>query len=291
MIERISNPSATKKIIEDNSFYFKKNFGQNFLIDSNVLQNIVSAAKLTKDDYVLEIGPGIGSLTQFLAENTKHVTSVEIDTNLLPILKETLKDYDNIAIVNKDILKADIKEIMGDKPFKIVANLPYYITTPVIMYFLENNINFTSITVMVQKEVADRIKATPGIKDYGALTVATQFYADVELNFIVPPNCFIPRPKVDSSVITLTAKKETPLKEDLKEFFFHVVKSAFSQRRKTLVNTLYNTGDFGLEKADIESAIKEIGLSEKIRGEALSIENFRKLSIKLLDMIEKTALL
>jgi len=290
MIERISNPSVTRKIIEANSFYFKKNFGQNFLIDSDVLQDIVSAASITKDDYVLEIGPGIGSLTQFLAENAKHVTAVEIDRNLLPILSETLKDYDNVTVVNKDILKTDIKEIMGDKSFKIVANLPYYITTPVIMYFLENNINFTSMTVMVQKEVADRIKAMPGIKDYGALTVSAQFYADIELNLVVPPSCFMPKPKVDSSVITLWAKKEPQLGEDLKEFFFHVVKSAFSQRRKTLVNTLYNTGDFGLSKEAVENAIKEIGLSEKIRGEALSIEDFRELSIKLRGMMKESTL-
>ncbi|MGE4215180.1 MAG: 16S rRNA (adenine(1518)-N(6)/adenine(1519)-N(6))-dimethyltransferase RsmA [Anaerotignaceae bacterium] len=285
MIERISSPLKTKEIIEKNNFYFKKNFGQNFLIDSNILDNIISAANITKDDFVLEIGPGIGSLTQYLAESAGKVVAVEIDNNLIPILKETVGGYDNLEIINEDILKLDINALVDEKnngnPIKVVANLPYYITTPIIMELLEKKVNVESITVMVQREVAARMQATAGTKDYGALSVAVQFYSDAKTDFIVPPNCFMPRPTVDSAVITLNLLNKQKVEIIDQDFMFHIVKCAFGQRRKTLMNTLNNLGKLNISKEEITEAITSIGVSEKIRGEALTIQQFALLSDEL----------
>lgn len=288
MIERISTPTRTKEIIEKNNFYFKKNFGQNFLIDSNVIDNIIDAAKITSEDFVLEIGPGIGSLTQYLAESARKVVAVEIDTNLIPILNETVGMYENLEIINEDILKLDINKLVEEKndgkPIKVVANLPYYITTPIIMELLEKRINVESITVMVQKEVADRMQAKAGTKDYGALTVAVQFYSKAETDFIVPPNCFMPKPGVDSAVITLNLLEKENINIVDHDFFFHIVKCSFGQRRKTLMNTLNNLGKLGLSKEELLQAITSLGVDERIRGEALTIGQLAELSNKLWEM-------
>lgn len=278
MIERIASPKKTREIIEKNQFYFKKNFGQNFLIDSNILEAIVESASITEDDFVLEIGPGIGSLTQVLAEHAKQVICVEIDNHLIPILTETLKDYSNIEIMHGDILKININQLIAekneDKPIKVVANLPYYITTPIIMDLLENQRKVSSITVMVQKEVADRMQAAPKSKDYGALTVAVQYYCNTEINKIVPPSCFMPQPKVASAVITLHVGQKPNIEVADEKLFFHIVKCAFGQRRKTLLNCLFNQGGFSFSKEDIVDILQECGLDEKIRGEALSLQDF-----------------
>lgn len=279
-MDKISTPIKTKEIIEKYGFYFKKNFGQNFLIDQNVLSNIVSASKITSDDLVIEIGPGIGSLTQFLCESAKKVCAIEIDKNLIPILNETLAGYNNVEIINQDILKVDINGLinrLGEKTAKLAANLPYYITTPIIMELLEKRANIESITVMVQKEVADRIQAKPNSKDYGALSVAVQYYCDAEINFIVPPSCFMPRPNVDSAVITLTPKKN-PIPVKSPETMFKIIKCAFGQRRKTLLNSIFNIGGFNLSKDQLAEIFTAVGLDHKIRGEALSIEQFANLS-------------
>lgn len=288
-MERIATPSVTKKIIEQNEFYFKKNFGQNFLIDSNILQNIVEYADITEEDCVLEIGPGIGSLTQVLAERAKKVIAVEIDKHLIPILQQTVGEYQNIEIRNQDILKTDIDEIIQNendgKDIKIVANLPYYITTPIIMDLLENHRKVESITVMVQKEVAERMQAQFGSKDYGALSIAVQYYCEAKINMIVPPSCFMPKPKVSSAVITLKLRKEPILKGIDEKLFFHIVKCAFGQRRKTLLNSLCNQLKLGLSKDVLMEVIQSIGLDEKVRGEALSIQQFgdltKQISLKL----------
>lgn len=285
MRERISTPSKTKEIIEKNNFYFKKNFGQNFLIDQNVLGNIIDAAGITKEDFVLEIGPGIGSLTQYLAENAGKVVAVEIDKNLIPILSETMAGYDNLEIINEDVLKLDINALIdeknGGKPIKVVANLPYYITTPIIMELLERRMNVESITVMVQKEVADRMQAKPKSKDYGALTVAVQYYSDAAINFIVPPGCFMPRPAVDSAVITLNIRRENIYDVKDEVLMFKIVKAAFGQRRKTLLNSLNNAASIPLSKEVLTGIIVGMGLDERIRGEALSVEEFAELSNKI----------
>ncbi len=289
MIERIATPSVTKKIIEQNEFYFKKNFGQNFLIDSNILQNIVECAGITEEDCVLEIGPGIGSLTQVIAERAKKVIAVEIDKHLIPILQQTVGEYQNIEIRNQDILKTDIDEIIQNendgKDIKIVANLPYYITTPIIMDLLENHRKVESITVMVQKEVAERMQAQFGSKDYGALSIAVQYYCEAKINMIVPPSCFMPKPKVSSAVITLKLQKEPILKGIDEKLFFHIVKCAFGQRRKTLLNSLYNQSKLGLSKEMLTEAIQSVGLDERVRGEILSIQQFgeltKQISLKL----------
>jgi len=288
-MERIATPSVTKKIIEQNEFYFKKNFGQNFLIDSNILQNIVEYADITEEDCVLEIGPGIGSLTQVLAERAKKVIAVEIDKHLIPILQQTVGEYQNIEIRNQDILKTDIDEIIQNendgKDIKIVANLPYYITTPIIMDLLENHRKVESITVMVQKEVAERMQAQFGSKDYGALSIAVQYYCEAKINMIVPPSCFMPKPKVSSAVITLKLQKEPILKGIDEKLFFHIVKCAFGQRRKTLLNSLYNQSKLGLSKEMLTEAIQSVGLDERVRGEILSIQQFgeltKQISLKL----------
>lgn len=282
MTEKIATPYNTKKIIEEYGFYFKKNFGQNFLIDSNILENIVESAGITKEDCVLEIGPGIGSLTQFLAEKAKKVIAVEIDKHLIPILEQTVGEYENVEIRNQDILKTNIDDIIENenngKHIKVVANLPYYITTPIIMDLLENHRKVESITVMVQKEVAERMQAQFGCKDYGALSVAVQYYCEVNKNMIVPPCCFMPKPKVSSAVITLHLRKEPILKGVNEKLFFHIVKCAFGQRRKTLLNSIYNQGQLNISKEELSNIIVSVGLDEKVRGESLSLEQFGNLT-------------
>ena len=285
MAERISTPSKTKEIIEANRFAFKKNFGQNFLIDSNILDNIAACAGVTKEDCVMEIGPGIGSLTQVLAENAGQVVAVEIDNTLIPILKQTLEDYDNIEILNQDILKTDIDAIIreknGGRPIKVVANLPYYITTPIIMDLLENERHVDSITVMVQKEVAERMQARPKEKEYGALSIAVQYYCDAKLDMIVQPACFMPRPKVASAVITLKVLPERKVKTADEKLFFHLVKCAFGQRRKTLMNCLFHLGNLGFSKEELAELLEELGWDTRVRGEALGLEEFAALTDKI----------
>ncbi len=282
MTQRIATPSKTKEIIEANGFYFKKNFGQNFLIDSNILENIVESGEITKQDCVLEIGPGIGSLTQILSERAKKVIAVEIDSHLIPILQQTLEHCHNVEIRNEDILKTDINSIIekenNGKPIKVVANLPYYITTPILMDLLENHRKVETITVMVQKEVAQRMQAQAGQKEYGALSVAVQYYCHANMNMIVQPSCFMPKPKVASAVITLRLRKEPVFQKIDEALFFHVVKCAFGQRRKTLLNSLYNQGGLGLTKQELTEAMKAVGLKEMVRGEALTLEQFGALT-------------
>ena len=278
----LGNPKNTIEIIQKYEFMFQKKFGQNFLIDAHVLEKIISAAGITKDDCVLEIGPGIGTMTQYLAENAGHVVAVEIDRNLIPILKETLADYDNVTVINEDILRVDIKalaeEYNGGKPIKVVANLPYYITTPIIMGLFESGVPIDNITVMVQKEVADRMKEGPGSKDYGALSLAVQYYAEPEIVANVPPNCFIPRPNVGSAVIRLTRHKEMPVEVKDPALMFKIIRASFNQRRKTLQNGLGNAPELPYTKEQIAVAITEMGLTPKIRGEALSLAQFAQLS-------------
>lgn len=278
----LGNPKNTIEIIQKYEFMFQKKFGQNFLIDTHVLEKIISAAGITKDDCVLEIGPGIGTMTQYLAENAGHVVAVEIDRNLIPILKETLADYDNVTVINEDILRVDIKalaeEYNGGKPIKVVANLPYYITTPIIMELFESGVPIDNITVMVQKEVADRMKEGPGSKDYGALSLAVQYYAEPEIVANVPPNCFIPRPNVGSAVIRLTRHKEMPVEVKDPALMFKIIRASFNQRRKTLQNGLGNAPELPYTKEQIAAAIAEMGLTPTIRGEALSLAQFAQLS-------------
>lgn len=282
MKERIATPSRTKEIIEQNSFYFKKNFGQNFLIDSNVLEKIAACAQVTKEDCVLEIGPGIGSLTQVLAEHARSVVAVEIDSTLIPILSQTLEGYDNIEIRNQDILKTDVDALIQEKnegrPIKVVANLPYYITTPIIMDLLEQKHQIESITVMVQKEVAERMQAGPKEKEYGALSIAVQYYCDAHLDLIVQPSCFMPRPKVASAVITLRVLPQRKVEVADETLFFHLVKCAFGQRRKTLLNALHNQGNLGLDKETLTKIFVQLGWDVRVRGEALSITDFAALT-------------
>ena len=278
----LGNPKNTIEIIQKYEFMFQKKFGQNFLIDTHVLEKIISAAGITKNDCVLEIGPGIGTMTQYLAENAGHVVAVEIDRNLIPILKETLADYDNVTVINEDILRVDIKtlaeEYNGGKPIKVVANLPYYITTPIIMGLFESGVPIDNITVMVQKEVADRMKEGPGSKDYGALSLAVQYYAEPEIVANVPPNCFIPRPNVGSAVIRLTRHKEMPVEVKDPALMFKIIRASFNQRRKTLQNGLGNAPELPYAKEQIAAAIAEMGLTPTIRGEALSLAQFAQLS-------------
>lgn len=285
LIERISTISKTKEIIEKYGFDFQKRFGQNFLIDQHIIDKIITGSELTKDDVVIEIGPGIGSLTQILAENSKKVIAIEIDKKLIPILEDTLQNYSNILIINNDILKTDLNKLIeqenNNKPVKVIANLPYYITTPIIMGIFENNINIDSITVMVQKEVADRMKAKPGTKDYGALSLAVQFYSEPEIITNVGCNCFIPRPKIGSAVIRLKKYKDRKIKVNDEKLLFKIIRAAFNQRRKTLINSLYNQGNLNLSKDELLKIIKEIDLNEKIRGEALTLEQFAMLTNKI----------
>ncbi len=278
----LGTPGATKEVINKYSFAFQKKFGQNFLIDSNVLENIVEAAGITKDDFVLEIGPGIGTMTQYLCESARQVLAVEIDKMLIPILEDTLSEYDNVEVINQDVLKVDIKSLVEEKnngrPIKVVANLPYYITTPIIMGLFESKVPIESITIMVQKEVADRMQTGPGSKDYGALSLAVQYYADAKVILNVSATCFMPRPNVDSAVIKLTRHQESPVEVKDESLMFRIIRASFNQRRKTLVNGLKNSSELDFSKEEITEAIKSIGKEENIRGEKLTLEEFAKLS-------------
>lgn len=282
MKEKLGNPKNTIEVIQKYQFAFQKKFGQNFLIDPHVLDKIIGAAGVTKEDMVLEIGPGIGTMTQYLAEAAGKVVAVEIDNNLIPILKETLADYDNITIINEDILKVDIKKLAeeynGGRPIKVVANLPYYITTPIIMGLFESNVPIDNITVMVQKEVADRMQVGPGSKDYGALSLAVQYYAEPYIVANVPPNCFIPRPNVGSAVIRLTRHKEMPVQVTDPKLMFRLIRASFNQRRKTLQNGLNNAPDISFTKEQIIAAIESLGVPATIRGEALDLKQFAQLA-------------
>ena len=281
-MEKLSSPKKTIETIQKYNFDFQKKFGQNFLIDSHVLQKIIDAAHITKDDFVLEIGPGIGTMTQYLSEHAREVMAVEIDHNLIPILKETLAGYDNVEVLNEDILKVDIGKIAEEKnqgrPIKVVANLPYYITTPIIMGLFKKNVPMDSLTVMVQKEVAQRMQAVPGTKDYGALSLAVQFYAEPYIVANVPPNCFMPRPKVGSAVIRLTRYKDIPIKVKNEKLMFSIIRASFNQRRKTLQNGINNSSALHFSKEQVVEALGEMELSPTIRGEALSLEQFARLS-------------
>ena len=277
-MEKLSNPKVTIEIIQKYNFAFQKRFGQNFLIDGHVIEKIIQAAEITKDDVVLEIGPGIGTMTQYLAEAAGEVFAVEIDKNLLPILAETLAEYDNVTVVNEDILKVDIAALTGGRSVKVVANLPYYITTPIIMGLFENHIPATSITVMVQKEVAERMQAGPGGKDYGALSLAVQYYAEPYIVANVPPNCFMPRPNVGSAVIRLTRHTEPKIVVKDEKFMFKLIRASFNQRRKTLQNGINNSAELSISKDAVVEALRKMGLSESIRGEALTLAQFAELS-------------
>ena len=278
----LGNPKNTIEVIQKYNFAFQKKFGQNFLIDTHVLDKIISAAGITKEDTVLEVGPGIGTMTQRLSQAAGQVIAVEIDTNLIPILKDTLQDCENVTVINEDILKIDIKKMAeekgGGRPVKVVANLPYYITTPIIMGLFESGVPIDNITVMVQKEVADRMKEGPGSKDYGALSLAVQYYAEPEIVANVPPNCFIPRPNVGSAVIRLTRHKEMPVEVKDPALMFKIIRASFNQRRKTLQNGLGNAPELPYTKEQIAAAIAEMGLTPTIRGEALSLAQFAQLS-------------
>ena len=278
----LGNPKNTIEVIQKYDFAFQKKFGQNFLIDTHVLDKIIAAAGVTKEDMVLEIGPGIGTMTQRLAEAAGRVVAVEIDTNLIPILQDTLGDFDNITIINEDILKVDIKKLAEEynagRPIKVVANLPYYITTPIIMGLFESGVPIDNITVMVQKEVADRMQVGPGSKDYGALSLAVQYYAKPYIVANVPPNCFIPRPNVGSAVIRLTRHQEPPVQVKDRDLMFKLIRASFNQRRKTLQNGLNNSPELAFTKEQIAAAIEEMGLSASIRGEALTLAQFAELS-------------
>ena len=278
----LGNPQETIAVLQRYGFNFQKKYGQNFLIDTHVLDKIIGAAQIGPDDFVLEIGPGIGTMTQYLAEAAREVVAVEIDTKLIPILQDTLKEYDNVTVLNEDILKVDIRKIAeeknGGKPIKVVANLPYYITTPIIMGLFESEVPLDSITVMVQKEVADRMQVGPGTKDYGALSLAVQYYAEPYIVANVPPNCFIPRPAVGSAVIRLTRYQEKPVKVNDASFMFKIIRASFNQRRKTLQNGLYNASELRIPKEKTVAALEEMGLTPTIRGEKLSLEEFAQLS-------------
>lgn len=282
MENRLGNPKNTIEVIQKYEFAFQKKFGQNFLIDTHVLDKIIRAAGVTKEDMVLEIGPGIGTMTQCLAEAAGRVVAVEIDSNLIPILKDTLKDYDNITVINEDILKVDIKKLAeeynGGRPIKVVANLPYYITTPIIMGLFESEVPIDNITVMVQKEVADRMQTGPGSKDYGALSLAVQYYAEPYIVANVPPNCFIPRPNVGSAVIRLTRHQKPPVDVKDSGLMFRLIRASFNQRRKTLQNGLNNSSELHYSKEQIARAIESLGVPATVRGEALTLEQFARLA-------------
>lgn len=281
----LGQPQKTIEIIQKYQFNFQKKFGQNFLIDTHVLDKIISAANISAEDCVLEIGPGIGTMTQYLAENARQVIAVEIDRNLIPILQETLQDYKNVTLLNEDIMKTDIGKLAADyndkKPIKVVANLPYYITTPIIMGLFESHVPLESITVMVQKEVADRMQSDPGSKNYGALSLAVQYYAEPYIVANVPPNCFMPRPNVGSAVIRLTRHAAPPVAVTDEQLLFRLIRASFNQRRKTLVNGLNNSPELSFSKDTLTKAIVSIGLSPNVRGEALTLEQFAQLADQL----------
>ncbi len=276
------DPKETIEILNKYKFVFQKRFGQNFLIDSHVLDKILKAADIGPDDFVVEIGPGIGTMTQYLAESAREVVAVEIDNNLIPILGETLAAYDNVTVLNEDILKVDIAKLVeernGGKPIKVVANLPYYITTPIVMGLLESKVPLESITIMVQKEVAERMQEGPGSKDYGALSLAVQYYSRPEIVANVPANCFMPRPNVGSAVIRLTRYAEPEVKVEDEGYMFRLIRASFNQRRKTLANSLSNDPSLHLKREQVTEVLAEMGLSETVRGEALTLEQFARLS-------------
>lgn len=278
----LGNPKYTIEVLQKYNFAFQKRFGQNFLIDTHVLEKIIAASQISKDDFVLEIGPGIGTMTQYLAEYAREVAAVEIDNTLIPILKDTLKDWDNVTVINDDILKVDIRKLAlernGGKPIKVVANLPYYITTPIIMGLFENQVPIDSITIMVQKEVADRMQVGPGTKDYGALSLAVQYYAKPEIVANVPPNCFMPRPKVGSAVIRLERYEKPPVEVSNEKLMFRIIRASFNQRRKTLVNGLKNSQELSYSREEIEEVLNECGIPLNIRGEALTLAEFASLA-------------
>ena len=278
----LGNPQNTIEILQKYNFTFQKKFGQNFLIDTHVLDKIIRAAEITKEDMVLEIGPGIGTMTQYLAEAAGKVVAVEIDKNLIPILSDTLSAYENVTIINEDVLKLDIQKLANEenqgRPIKVVANLPYYITTPIIMGLFENHVPVESITVMVQKEVADRMQTGPGNKDYGALSLAVQYYAEPYIVSNVPPNCFMPRPKVGSAVIRLTCHEQPPVEVKDERLIFDIIRASFNQRRKTLANGLNNSDKLSFSKEEITEAIESLGKGSSVRGEALTLEEFAELS-------------
>ena len=289
-MEKLSNPKETIQVLQKHEFQFKKKFGQNFLIDPHVLDKIVDAAQITKDDFVLEIGPGIGTLTQYLCENARQVLAVEIDDKLIPILKETLQPYDNVEVLHGDILKQDIQQIADTyndgKPIKVVANLPYYITTPIIMELFESHVPLANVTVMVQKEVADRMKAEPGTKDYGALSLAVQYYARPYIAAFVPPNCFMPRPNVGSAVIRLDCLARVPVEVHNEKLMFRLIRASFNQRRKTLQNGIANSAELSFTKEQAARAIEQAGFDVRIRGEKLGLEEFARLADELERMTE-----
>ena len=279
---KIASREVTTHILKAFGLRMSKKLGQNFLIDASIVQGIVDAAEIEEGDRVLEIGPGIGTMTQYLCEAARAVVAVEIDTNLIPILKDTLAEYNNVDVLNEDILKVNISKLAEEKnngkPIKVVANLPYYITTPIIMGLFESHVPIDSITIMVQKEVADRMQEGPGSKEYGALSLAVQYYAKPEIVVNVPPSCFMPQPKVGSAVIRLTRHENPPVDVDNEKLMFQVIRASFNQRRKTLANGLNNFGSFSLGKEEIQKSIEELGVPVNIRGEALSLEQFAKLS-------------
>lgn len=286
-MEKLSNPQRTIEVIKKYEFCFQKKFGQNFLIDGHVLDKIIAGAGVTKDDMVLEIGPGIGTMTQYLAEAAGKVVAVEIDRNLLPILQETLADYDNVKVIHADVLSLDLEKLVqeenGGRPIKVVANLPYYITTPIIMALFEQHVPLANVTVMVQKEVAARMKSGPGSKDYGALSLAVQYYAEPYIVANVPCNCFMPRPNVDSAVIRLTRYEEPPVQVKDEKMLFKIIRASFNQRRKTLQNGLNNSSELNFTKDQIAAAIVAAGFSPSVRGEALTLEQFARLTDILLN--------
>ena len=285
---KLGNPQNTIEVLQKYGFHFQKKFGQNFLIDEHVLDKIIRAAGVTKEDMVLEIGPGIGTMTQYLAEAAREVVAMEIDKNLIPILADTLQEYDNVTVINEDILKVDIAALAaernGGRPIKVVANLPYYITTPIIMGLFEKHVPIDNITVMVQKEVADRMQAGPGTKDYGALSLTVQYYAEAYIAANVPPNCFIPRPGVGSAVIRLTCHKEPPVSCQDSALLFKLIRASFNQRRKTLQNGLNNSPELSYSKEQIAQAIESLGWNPSVRGEALTLEQFAQLADTLLNI-------
>ena len=278
----LGNPKNTIEVLQKYQFNFQKKFGQNFLIDTRILEEIIAASGVGKDDFVLEIGPGIGTMTQYLCEAAREVVAVEIDNNLIPILKDTLAAYHNVEVLNEDILKVDINRLAqeknGGRPIKVVANLPYYITTTIIMGLFESHVPIDSITIMVQKEVADRMQVGPGTKDYGALSLAVQYYAKPEIVVNVPPSCFMPQPKVGSAVIRLTRHEKPPVDVKDEKLMFQIIRASFNQRRKTLANGLSNFPQLQLDKQQVTDCITALGVPATIRGEALSLEQFAQLS-------------
>ncbi len=285
----LGNPTNTIKILEKYGFSFQKKYGQNFLIDSNIVKKIVQESGVKKDDFVLEIGPGIGTMTQILCENAREVVAVEIDKKLIPILtQDTLSFYDNVTVINEDILKLDINKLILEhnegKPIKVVANLPYYITTPIIMGLFESHVPLESITIMVQKEVADRMQVGPGTKDYGALSLAVQYYANPQVVLIVPASCFMPRPNVDSAVIKLTCHHKPPVSVENEKLMFDIIRASFNQRRKTMTNSVVNA-NLGITKEQLLTALEQCGLKSTVRGEALNLQQFAQLSNELSSML------